>query len=72
MHLIVACGFALLGVLWLSVGWVVTERRGEAIRAEFRQNANVAGNSSGQQDAVSMTNPHYSSSPSMTWFACSR
>ncbi len=42
MHLIVACGFALLGVLWLSVGWVVTERRGEAIRAEFRQNANVA------------------------------
>jgi len=42
MHVIVACGFALLGVLWLSVGWVVTERRGEAIRAEFRQNANVA------------------------------
>ena len=42
IHGLVAIGIGLLAVLWLSVGWVVEARRDEAIRAEFRQNANVA------------------------------
>lgn len=42
IHGLVAVGIGLLAVLWLSVGWVVEARRDEAIRAEFRQNANVA------------------------------
>lgn len=37
-----AVGVLLLVMLWMSVIWVAGARRGEALQAEFKQNANVA------------------------------
>lgn len=42
MHSLVAVAVVLLALLWLSVGWIAGSRRDEALRAEFKQNANVA------------------------------
>ncbi len=42
IHALVAVAVVLLALLWLSVGWIAGSRRDEALRAEFKQNANVA------------------------------
>lgn len=42
LHSLMAVGALLLVMLWMSVIWVAGARRGEALQAEFKQNANVA------------------------------